>query len=206
MASEETDARLRIAVGLVLIAIAATSLIMTWYPTTGAPATWLGISSSLMAVLPLLWGVVLLIGKTRAGRLVLTRRRWKYLMLFGVVLALIIVFMAMRPSLDRSGGNAVLAMFPAITGLFIAQLYEPESSAQFRASDLSDHDAKTWQRISLVLALIAFVIGSIAGIGAAAGNIGPVALLVPIGILFLVFAAAIRVMLRTRNRQLRAKS
>lgn len=66
-------------------------------------------------------------------------------MLFGVVLAVIVVFVAMRPSLDRPGGNAVPAMFPAITGLFIAQLYEPESSAQLKASDLSDHDAKTYQ-------------------------------------------------------------
>lgn len=80
-----------------------------------------------MAVLPLFWGVVLLVGKTRAGRLVLTRRRWKYFMLFGVVLALIIVFVAMRSSLYRPGGNAALAMFPAITSLFIAQLYEPEN-------------------------------------------------------------------------------
>jgi hypothetical protein len=39
-----------------------------------------------------------------------------------------------------------------------------------------------------------------------AGNTGALALFVPIGILFLVFAGAIRVMLRTRNRQLRAKS
>ena len=46
--------------------------------------------------------------------------------------------------------------------------------------------------------------GSIPGIAVAAVNIGALALLVPIGILFLVFAAAIRVMLRTRNRQLRA--
>jgi hypothetical protein len=48
--------------------------------------------------------------------------------------------------------------------------------------------------------------GSAPGIAVAAGNTGAPALLVPVGNLFLVFAAAIRVMLRTRNRQLRERS
>lgn len=78
-----------------------------------------------------------------------------------------------------------------------------KTSAQFTASDLSDHEAKTWKRISLVLALIGVIVGSIAGIAVVAGNIGALALLVPVGIPFLAFAAAIWVMLRTRNRQLR---
>lgn len=205
MASKATDARLRIADALVVIALAVASLFMTWYPATGGTETPLGIFSSFMALVLLLWGAVLLVGKTRAGRIVLTRRRWKYFTLLGVVLAVIITFVVTTPSLDRPGGNPVLAVVPAVIGLFVAQLYEPESSAQFRASDLSDRDAKTWKRISFLLILIGIVVGSIAGIGVAAGDSIAIAQLLPIGILSLVFAATIWVMLRTRNRQLNAK-
>lgn len=202
MASIETDARLRIADGLVVIALAFTSLFMIWRPATEA---WVGIISSLLAVALFALGATVLVGRTRAGRLVLTRRRWKYFMLVGVVLALIILFVVTRPSLDRPGVFPVLAVFPAVIGLFVAQLYEPESRAQFKPSDLSDRDAKTWKSISLALALIGLIVGSIAGIAGAGGDSFTTALLLPIAILFLVFAAGIWMMLRSRNRQLTAK-
>lgn len=205
MASLEIETRLRITDGLVVIALAVTSLFIIWYPATGGPEAWLGIFSSLIPVALLTLGTIVLVGRTRAGRLVLTRRRWKYFTLAGVVLAVIIMFVVTAPSLDRLGGNPVLAVFPALIGLFVAQLYEPESSAQFKPSDLSDHDVKTWKRVALVLILIGVVVGSIAGIGIAAGDNIAIALLLPIAFLFLVFAAAIWMMLRSRIRQLRAK-
>jgi hypothetical protein len=203
MASNETDARLRIADGLVVIALAVTSLFMIWRPATEA---WFGIVQSLMPAMLLLIGAVVLVGRTRAGRLVLTRRRWKYFTLVGVVLGVIIVIVVVSAIFPgRPGGNPALGLFPAIIGLGLAQLCEQENSPQFKASDLSDHDAKVWKRIALVPALVGIVLGCIAGIAAAAGNIGTLALILPIAILFLVFAAAIWVMLRPRNRQLRAK-
>ncbi|WP_442545247.1 hypothetical protein ACSBOX_06095 [Arthrobacter sp. KN11-1C] len=57
-----------------------------------------------------------------------------------------------------------------------------------------------------MLVLIGVVVGTIAGIGAAVGNIFALPLLMPIAVLSLVFAAGIWLMLRTRNRQLKAKS
>ncbi|WP_157372475.1 hypothetical protein [Arthrobacter sp. Soil736] len=153
-----------------------------------------------------LWGATILVGKTRAGKLVLTRRRWKYFTLIGVVVGIIVVTVVVTAiSPDRSGGNPALGLFPAIVGLFVAQLYETEGSAQFKASDLSDRDVRVWRKIALVPAFVGIVLACIAGIAGATGNIGALALLLPIGILFLVFAAAIWMMLRIRNRQLRAK-
>lgn len=93
-------------------------------------------------------------------------------------------------------------------GGLVAQLYEPESSVQFKLSDLSDRDARTWKNMPLVLVLIGVVVGAIAGIGAAAGNIFAVPLLLPIAVLSLVFAAGIWMMLRrgTGSRRRSPKS
>ncbi|MGO4584928.1 hypothetical protein AB4Z38_13710 [Arthrobacter sp. 2RAF6] len=156
-----------------------------------------------MCALLLLWAATILVGKIKGGQLVLTRRRWKYFTLIGVVVAVTIMLVVTFVLPGRPGGNAALPLFPTIVGLFVAQLYEPASSAQFKASDLSEKDAKTWKRISLGLVLVGIVVGSVAGIAGAAGNIGALALLLPIGMLFLVFAAAIWIMFRTRNRWLK---
>jgi peptidoglycan/LPS O-acetylase OafA/YrhL len=202
MVSKATDARLRIAVGLVVIALSFTSLFLSWRPSTEA---WLGVMSSLVAVLLLALGVVVLVGRTRGRRLVLTRQRWRYFLPFAAVLLFIIVIVVTNFSLDRALGNPVLAMFPAMTGLLLALLYEPESTAQFKPSDLTDRDVRTWKRISFVLGLIGVVVGSISGVAGVAGNITMLALLLPIAILFLVLAAAIVVMLKSRNRLLKAR-
>ncbi len=193
---------LRIADALVVMALAVTSLVMIW-PATEA---WLGILQSLLPAMLLLIGGVLLVGRIGAGRLVLTRRRWKYFTLVGVVLGVIIVVVvASAVSPGRPGGNPALALFPALIGLFLAQLYEPESSQQFKPTDLSDRDAKAWKLIALVAALVGIVLGCFAGMAAAAVDTGLLAFLLPIAILFLVLAAAIWVMLRTRTRQPTAK-
>jgi hypothetical protein len=203
MASIETDARLRIADALVVLALAVTTLIMIWRTQT---ETWFGIAQSPFPALLVLWGATILVGKARAGKLALTRRRWKYFTLIGVVVGIIVVTVVVTAiSPDRSGGNPALGLFPAIVGLFVAQLYETEGSAQFKASDLSDRDVRVWRQIALVPAFVGIVLASIAGIAGATGDIAALALLLPIGILFLVFAAAIWMMLRIRNRQLRAK-
>jgi hypothetical protein len=203
MATKETHARLRIADALVVIALAAASLFMIWRMGTEA---WFGIIRSLMPLMLLLFGATILYGKNRAGRLVLTRRKWKYFTLLGVVAGLIIVIAVTTViSTDRPGDNPALALFPAIIGLFVAQLYETESSAQFRASDLSDRDAKAWKRIAVVQAIVGIVLGCISGIAGMAGDIDALVLLLPIAILFMVFAAAVWTMLTMRNRQLKTK-
>ncbi|MDF9751990.1 hypothetical protein [Arthrobacter sp. ES3-54] len=200
--TKETDARLRIADALVVMALAVTSLVMIWRPETDVG---LGILQSLLAAMVLLGGAVVLGGRTRAGRLVLTRRRWKYFTLIGVVLGVIILIASASASFPgRTGATPALALFPALVGLFLTQLYEPEKTAQAKASDLSNRDAKVWKRSALVSAAVGIVLGCIAGLAAAAGNIDSLALLLPIALLFLVFAAAIWMMLRTRNRQLEA--
>jgi hypothetical protein len=72
----------------------------------------------------------IVVGKTKAGRLVLTRRRWKYFTLIGLFIAVIITFVVAAPNLDRPWANSVLSVFPLVLGGFVAQLYEPESTAQ----------------------------------------------------------------------------
>ncbi|OAE01978.1 hypothetical protein [Arthrobacter sp. OY3WO11] len=203
MASQETEGKLRIADALVVIALAVVSFLAIWRT---APEALAGVLQSLMPALLVVLGGVILIGKTRAGRLVRTRRRWKYFALMGVAVALIIVTVALTSvSPERPGGNLALGLFPAILGLFVAQLYEPEESVHFRAADLSDRDAKTWARIAVLPAVVGIVLGCIAGVTVAAGDTSTGFLLLPIAILFLVFATAIWIMLKSRNRQLRAK-
>lgn len=205
MASKETDGRLRIAVGLVIIALAVTSLFLFWYPATGDKDPKFGILSILAAVGQLALATLVMVGRTKAGRLVLTHQRWKYFTLGGIVLVTIILLMVTQPSLDRPGGNLDLAFYPVLISGCVAQLYEPESTSQFKLSGLNDSDARTWKRRSLVLALIGVVVGAIAGIAGAAGHISVFALLWPIAFVSLVFAAGIWMRLRTRNRSLKAK-
>lgn len=202
MASIETDARIRIADGLVVIGLSIISLFMIWgWETT----VWLGVVKTVMAVILLISGVFVLIGRARTGKLVLTRRRWKYFALGGLVVVSIIVFVASTMLTARAEGNPALSLFPLLVGLILAQLFESEASARYKPSDLSEHDLKVWKRNALVLAIIGVVLGCIAGTAGAVGNLDMLALLGPIGILFLVFAAVIWVMLRKRNRRLRAK-
>ena len=201
MASQETEGKLRIADGLVVIALAAVSLLAIWQTV---PEAWFGVLQSLMPALLVVLGGVILAGKTRAGMLVRTRRRWRYFALTGVVSAVIMTVALTSLSPERQGASLALVLFPAIIGLFVAQLYEPEKSVQFKAADLSDRDAKTWKRIALVPAVVGTILGCIAGVTIAAGDMGTGFLLLPIALFFLVFAAAIWMMLGSRNRQLRA--
>ncbi|WP_284764367.1 hypothetical protein [Arthrobacter sp. efr-133-R2A-63] len=200
MPAVATDPRLRIVVALIVIATAVTSFLMVLRPET--EPLFRNIQSVMCGVL-LVWAITILIGKTKGGRLVLTPRRWKYFTLLGVIAAAAIVFIVTAFIPARPGGNAALPLFPTIIGLFVAQLYEPEGSTQFAASDLSDHDAKAWKRIAVVSAPIGAALICIAVVAGIAGNIGILALLLPIGVLLLVTAAAIWTMLRTRSRKLR---
>lgn len=103
MASKETEAGLRIAGGLVIIALAVISLFLFWYPAAGDRYPGLGILSIVVAVGQFGLGIIVMVGRTRAGRLVLTRRRWKYFTLVGIVLVTIILIVVTRPSLDGPG-------------------------------------------------------------------------------------------------------
>jgi hypothetical protein len=200
MASKGTAAWLRIAGGLVIIALGFASLFVYWYPATGVTDPGPRNLSTLVAVGQFALGIILMVGRTKAGRLVLTRRRWKYFALAAVVLVTIILIMVTRPDLDRPGANVFLGSVSVLITGFVAQLYEHESTAQFKLSDLSDRDAGTWKKTSLVLLLVGVGVGAMAGIGAALGNIFALPLLLPIAVLSLIFAGGIWMMLRTRNR------
>jgi hypothetical protein len=170
MASRETEGKLRVADGLVVIALGVVSLLRIW---RNAPEAWFGILQSLMAALLIAWGGVILVGKTRAGRLVRTRRRWRYFTLIGVVLATIIaIVVSTSISTERQEANPAAGLLPAIIGLLVAQLYEQERAAQLKASDLSDRDAGVWKRIALAGALVGIVLGGLSGVTLAAGDSG----------------------------------
>ncbi|WP_284984193.1 hypothetical protein [Arthrobacter sp. efr-133-TYG-118] len=185
-----------------VISLAVTSLFMILRPET---EMLFRIIQGLMCAILFLWAATILVGKTKAGRLVLTRRRWKYFTLVGVVVAVTTMLVVTSVIQARPGGNAALPLFPAIVGLFVAQLYEPEGIAQFKASDLSDRDARVWKKIAIVSAIIGISLGCIAGIAGAVGNVFALPLLLPIAVLLLASTAMIWMMLRTRNRQQRAK-
>jgi hypothetical protein len=184
MPSQQTEGKLRIADGLVVIALSAFSLLTIWR----TPADVVLLFQSRMPALLVFWGGVILVGRTRAGRLVRSRRRWRYLALLGVVSFVVIVtIVGTSHNPERPGADLSLRLFPPIVALFVAQLYEREDSAQFKAADLSDRDAQAWKRIAYVPAALGTFLGCLASVTIAAGD------------------TVIWIVLSSRNRQLRAK-
>lgn len=199
MASKESHARLRIPLALVVIILAVAALFLTWVPEI---EIWFRISGSLLCAILLTWAAMILVGKTRSGRLLLTRRRWKYFTILGTVVAAIITvavifIVAARP--DRYY-PLVPPLVPMFLGLFVAYVYEPGGPPLFKAPDLSDRDARAWKRTAIVLAITGISLGCMAGIAAAAGNVFALPLVLPIPVMLLITAAVMGKMLRARNR------
>ncbi|MCX2749655.1 hypothetical protein OOZ51_17835 [Arthrobacter sp. MI7-26] len=147
-------------------------------------------------------GVVILIGRSRRDRLMLTRRRWKYassVVLGGTGLVLLILSIA---SPRRSPTPTLYSMF---LGMGLSQLFEPASAANLRTASLSERDAKTWKRIgvSLLVAGIVIVAGG-AAISALTGLMDWSAALIPVGLMALVFSVIVWVLLRARTGQSRS--
>lgn len=200
MASKESDARLRIPVALAVTALAVTSLFMIWRPEI---ELWFRISGSLLCAILLTWAAMILVGKTKSGSLLLTRRRWKNFIILSTVVAAaitlpVIAILAARPDRDSP---LVSPLYPMLLGLFVAHLYEPEGPPLFKAPDLSDRDARAWKKTAIVLAIIGIGLGCIAGIAGAAGNIFALPVLLPIAVMLLIIAAVLWTILRARNRQ-----
>ena len=200
MAARETNARLRIPLALAVIALAAASLFMILRPEI---ELWFRISGSLLCAILLLWATMILVGKTKSGRLLLTRRRWKYFIILGVVVAVamtlaVISILAAQP--DRYS-PLLQPLVQMLLALFVAHLYDPGGPPLFKAPDLSDRDARAWKRAAIVLAFLGISLGCIASIAGAAGNIFALPLLLPIAVVLLVIAAGLWTILRARNRQ-----
>ena len=200
MAAIDTDAKLRIPVALVVIALAIASLFLIWRPEI---ELWFRISGSLLCAILLLWAAMILVGKTKSGKLLLTRRRWKYFIILSVVVAVamtlaVISIVAAQPDHYSPLMSPLVQMLLA---LFVAHLYEPGGPPLVKAPHLSDRDVRAWKRAAIVLAFLGISLGCIAGIAGAAGNIFAMPLLLPIAVVLLVIAAALWMMLRARSRQ-----
>jgi hypothetical protein len=199
MAAMDTDARLRIPVALVVIALAIASFFLIWRPEI---ELWFRISGSLMCAILLLWAAMILVGKTKSGRLLLTRRRWKYFIILGVVVAVAMTLAVIIHAAQADHYSPLTSpLVSMLLALFVAHLYEPGGPPLFKAPDLSDRDARAWKRAAIVLAFLGISLGCIAGIAGAAGNIFALPLLLPIAVMLLVIAAALWTILRARNRQ-----
>ncbi|MFJ5698720.1 hypothetical protein [Arthrobacter sp. NPDC093139] len=200
MASRESDTRLRIPLALVVIVLAAAGLFLTWVREI---ELWFRISGTLMCAILLLWATIILIGKTKSGGLLLSRRRWKQFTVLGVVVAaaitlgVIISILAARPG---SRSPLLPPLYPMLLGLTAAYLYEPESPPLMRGP-ATDRDARVWKRNAIVLAIAGIGLGCITVIAAAADNTivriffeGP-------AVVLLITAAVMGMMLRARNRR-----
>jgi hypothetical protein len=198
MASKESDARLRIPIGLAVAALAVAALFLTWSPEI---ELWFRISGSLMCTFLLLWAAVILVEKPKTGRQILTRRRWKYLTTLGAVVAGIVtltVFIIVAAQPDRYS-PLVSPLFPMLLAMVAAYMYEPGGPPLIRGP-ATDRDAKVWKRTALVSGIIGISLGGIAIIAAAAGNIDTLALLSPVAVVLLITAAVQGAKLRARNR------
>lgn len=200
MASKESDTRLRNPLALVVIVLAVGGLFLTWRPEV---ELWFRIGGSLMCAILLLWATMILIGKTKSGGLLLTRRRWKQFTVLGVVVAaaitlgVIISILAVPPG---SRSPLVPPLYPMLLGLTAAYLYEPESTPLIRPP-ATDRDARAWKRNAIVLAIAGIGLGCIAVIAAAAGNTFVRILFEGPAVVLLIAAAVVGTMLRTRNRR-----
>lgn len=117
MASLRVETSIRFAGGLLVIVLAVISLIMIW---SQSPAALTGVAISLAGAAAIFWGAVIVVGRTRAGLVVLTRRRWKYGLLIGVIVVCTVTAVV----LNRPVGNQGMAVFPIVVGVFVAQLFE----------------------------------------------------------------------------------
>ncbi|HEY8752265.1 MAG TPA: hypothetical protein VIM40_01245, partial [Arthrobacter sp.] len=97
----------------------------------------------------------------------------------------------------------IAAIFPIFVGLGLAPMFEPEATVGFKASDLSEKDAKTWRRILWACVLLTVVLGASSVFAAVSGNPTLGALMLPFAGLFLSFVFVIWILLRSRIRQLR---
>lgn len=202
MASKKSDARLRIPLALVVIILAAAGLFLTWRPEI---ELWFRIGGSLMCAILLLWAAMILVGKTKSGRLLLTRRRWKQFTVLGVVVASAITLGVISILAAQPGSHSPQAPLSLmLLGLTAAYLYEPESPPLIKAP-VTDRDARVWKRNAIVLAITGIGFGFIAVIAAAAGNTFARILVEPIAVVLLITAAVMGTMLRARNRQLKSK-
>lgn len=130
MASRQTETALRIADGAVVVALAVISLASLWWL---APNPWIGIPQGVLAIMLIVLGVAVLVGKTRYGRLVRTRQRWKYLTGVGLVALLLgLMIASVVGSPGQLESNPVAGLLPGLMALVIAQFYEAESAAQSR--------------------------------------------------------------------------
>lgn len=199
MASKESDARLRIPVALLVIALAIVSLFMIWRPEI---ELWFRIGGTLMCAILLLWAAMILVGKTKSGRLLLTRRRWKQFTVLGVVVAAaitlgVISILAARP---ESRSPLLAPLYPMLLGLTAAYLYEPESPPLIKAP-VTDRDARVWKRNAIVLSITGIGFGCITVIAAAVGNTFALILVQPIAVVLLITAAVMGMMLRAGKRR-----
>lgn len=199
MASIGTNARLRIPVALIVIALTVASLFMIWRPEI---ELWFRVSGSLLCAILLTWAATILVGKTKSGGLLLTRRRWKYFIVLGGVVAVsitlaVISILAAQPDRNSPLGPPLILR---LQGWVVAHLYEPEGPPLFKAPDLSDRDARAWKITAIASAIIGISLGCIAVIAGAAGNIFALPLLLPIAVMLLITGAALWMILRARNR------
>ncbi|POH72402.1 hypothetical protein [Arthrobacter glacialis] len=198
MASLKVAKKLRIALGSLAVVLGLISLAMIWGQTAGLG---LKVLVSFAAAGAFLLGIAVLVGRTRAGQLVLTRRLWRFAVVLFIVVAVIVV--AVLPK--GPGSGPIMAMVPAILGGTVAQLFEPEAAAAFTAAALSEHDGRNWWWVSLGLTLVGIVLGSSAIVAAVFGNGVVVSLLEPIAALCLILAVVIWFWLRSRKRQFKAE-
>lgn len=157
---------------------------------------------SLAGAAVIFWGAVIVVGRTRAGRVVLTRRRWKYGLLIGVIVVCTVTAVV----LNRPVGNPGLAVFPIVVGIFVAQLFESEAVAASRAAltPLTHRNVRSWTRIVRVTAVAGVALCCISVVAAVVGNLVLVSLVLPVAIISLFFAGAIWVWLRSVRRQAKA--
>lgn len=199
VASHKAETGLRITDGVLVLVLALVTLFMAWrLPGTDIFRIVLGV----MGALALLFGAVVLVGRTKAGPLTRTRRRWKYIsLLVYIVLMVIMIIVTISVTSGRPTGNGQWGLLAALLALFLVQLYEPVGTGRSTASSLSDRNAGAYRRIGLLALLGGIVLGAMGVLGAVAGNPTLPAHLLPPAVFFLVFAVGIWMMLRSRKQQ-----
>lgn len=188
-----TGTVLRIAAGLAILALGVLSAVLV-LSAPGQP--WFSACTVIVCVITACAGSLVLSGRSRGGRLEPSRRWWRY--------AAAVAFAALTAgSLAAVAGGlsnaSSLAAFPALTGLALSQLFEPEGSRNSSPVRLSSSRIGTWKRIrsGLVIAAVLFGVQSILSAVLNAAYIAAVT--APLSLLCLIAAAAVEAMLRAQR-------
>lgn len=175
------------AISVVVLLACGLSLWLTW--RDGGTGLFVPVLISTCAALNLAAAAVIVFG-SRGGPLLLTRRRWKYWMIAGMVAITVVTV----PAIVEGAGAG--ALFPLLVAQSFMQLFENEKEAIAERPRFTPEHQRTWKRIRTGFLIAGAAVSAVSLLLMAFRDVSYVAVL-PVGFVLLALAVAVHLMLRT---------